>query len=186
MKKKDLTYQIQHTELDDGSHQFDFQADDKIISRFENEEIRNTDLSVSAILERKSDDFMLILDAKGSIELQCDRCLDFFTRDMKLHHEVSIQLAEETNFDTDEDFVTLSKSDNYLDIAYFIYEMIILDLPIRRVHPEDENGNSMCNPDVIKYITGESQITEEEGEVIDSADQANENWKDDLKNLLNN
>lgn len=185
MKKQDLTYQIQHTELGDGEHQFDFQTDDRIISRFENEEIRNTDLSVSAILERKSDDFILILDGKGSIELQCDRCLDFFTRDMNLHHEVSIQLAEETNFDTDEEFVTLSKSDNYLDIAYFIYEMIILDLPIRRVHPEDENGNSMCNPDVIKFITGESQITEEERKVIDS-DQGNENWKDDLKNLLNN
>lgn len=185
MKSKDLTYQIQHSELENGEHQFDFQVDDKLFLRFENEEIRNVKLNLSAKLTRKSDDFILFLDAEGDFEMQCDRCLDFFSQPIDLHHEVVIKLDEETNFDTDEDFVTLDRNDNYLDIAYFIYEMVMLSLPIRRVHPEDEYGNSGCNPEVIKYITGESHITEEDAEPID-APESDEKWKEKLKNLYNN
>lgn len=185
MNSKNLTYQIQHSELENGEHQFDFQVDDKLFVRFENEEIQNANLKLSAKIKRKSDDFLLFLDADGEFEMQCDRCLDYFLQTVNLHHEIVIRLDEKTNFNTDEDFVTLDRNEKHLDIAYFIYEMIMLSLPIRRVHPDDENGNSMCNPDVVKYITGESHITEEEAEPIE-APESDDNWKKKLKNLYNN
>lgn len=171
--------------MDDGSYQFDFQVGDDLFLRFDNEEIRESKLEVSVELVKKTEGISLFLKGKGEIELQCDRCLDYFLHDIDSQHEVQIHLAEETNFDTDEDFVCLARSEEKLDLAYFIYEMVILSLPIRRVHPEDEDGNSMCNPEVVKYITGESSITDLEGDVIDEAD-SNESWKEDLKNLLNN
>ena len=180
-----MTYQIDYSSLEDGSYQFDFQVDDRLFSRFENTEIRNAELEVSAEILKKSDEISLHLKGKGSIELQCDRCLDFFLHEINTDNDVQIHLAEETNFDTDEDFVCFDRSAEKLDISYFIYEMVILSLPIRRVHPEGEDGNSMCNPDVVKYITGESAITDLDGDVIDEA-EADENWKEDLKNLLNN
>lgn len=184
MEKQDLTYQIQYNSLENGDHQFDFHVDKRLILRFNDESINDADINVDAVLSRKGDEFILRLKGKGIVELQCDRCLDYYKQPLDLTHEVVIRLAEETNFDLDEDYVTLNKNSNFIDIAVFIYEMITFGLPIRRVHPEDENGESMCNPEVVKYITGESMITDEDQEVIDSKD-VNEDWKEELKDLLN-
>ena len=40
---------------------------------------------------------------------------------------------------------------------HFIYETICLALPHRIVHPDDENGNSTCNPEVLKKLESMSQ-----------------------------
>jgi uncharacterized metal-binding protein YceD (DUF177 family) len=34
----------------------------------------------------------------------------------------------------------------------FLYEYIHLLLPIRRVHPEDDQGNSRCDPEIIRKL----------------------------------
>ncbi len=158
--KQISTYEIKHCELDNGVHQFDFQVDGSLFVAYGNQEINNANLRVSVELVKKTQELSLLLQGKGEIELQCDRCLDFFSHNIDANHEVSIHFAEETNFDTDEDYVYLSRSEETLNLSYFIYEMLMLSLPIRRVHPENENGETKCNPEVVKYISGESFITE--------------------------
>ena len=185
MLKQVLKYQIQHEKLENGVHQFDYQVDGALFSRFENEEIQGADLKVTIDLKKNSEGFTLFLSAIGEIELQCDRCLDFFSHPLEISHEVIVKLDDKTDFDTDHDFVCLDRTCDSIDVSYFIYEMVIVNLPIRRVHPEDENGESLCNPEIVKYIAGESLITEEDAQVIEEA-ESNENWKEDLKNLLNN
>jgi uncharacterized protein len=181
VKTRENTYQIAFQNLDNGSYDFHFQVDKLLFVQFENEEIHDADLSVSCSLERKFDDFLMKLHAKGSLDLQCDRCLDLYSQEISLNHEINIRLDSETNYDLEENYVTISRESDYIDVSYFIYEMVILGLPIRRVHPEDENGNSLCNPDVIKYIAGESiEIDEKETDISDN------HWKETLKTFINN
>jgi uncharacterized metal-binding protein YceD (DUF177 family) len=39
-----------------------------------------------------------------------------------------------------------------IDLAPFLYEYIHLLLPVRRVHPDERNGQSGCNPEVLKKL----------------------------------
>ena len=43
----------------------------------------------------------------------------------------------------------LSPNETELPLGQYIYESISLSLPYRKIHPEDANGNSLCNPDML-------------------------------------
>ena len=51
-----------------------------------------------------------------------------------------------------DDVIVIPSSEHAVDISQMAYEMICLSLPIRRVHPDDENGNTTCDEEVLKRI----------------------------------
>lgn len=181
MSKEVVTYIIEQSTLDKGINHFDFNVDDSLFHRYENREMLNSSIKVSVDIEKNSNQMLMKLKASGKGDLQCDRCLDNFTHNIDLNNEILIKLDNETNYDLDADYVTLNTEENKFDIAYFIYEMLVLGLPQKRVHPDDENGNPLCNPEVTKFIDGESELNENEG----SDNPKNDDWKEDLKDLLN-
>ncbi len=184
MSKQDLTYQIQHSSLEKGLHDFDFKVDKALFDRFENDEVQNPDIAVHVALDKRNHEYILDITADGTIDLQCDRCLDYFTHTVDAHQRLVMRLAEETEFDLDEDFVTLDRDSNSVDIAYLIFETIVLSLPLKRVHPLDGNGEYTCNSEVTKYIAGESKLRPDE-ENNQTGGTGDEDWKNDLQDLIN-
>ncbi len=185
MNKHEGTYQIPLSSLENEQHKFHFQAGKSLFDRFENDDLYKPGLSVDVELNKQSNQLEFSIHTKGQAEIQCDRCLDYFTHYFDLNEDILVRLTDETNFNINADYVTLDKDSQSIDLAYFIFEMIILSLPIKRVHPLDKNGNSTCNPEVTKHIDGESQPSPstESGEETDTP--GNEAWKEDLIELLN-
>jgi len=48
-----------------------------------------------------------------------------------------------------EDVVVIPETEYQFDLSSYIYEFIHLALPARLLHPDDENGNSTCDPDML-------------------------------------
>jgi uncharacterized protein len=48
--------------------------------------------------------------------------------------------------------VVINEKEHEFDVSQYLYEYIHLMLPIQKVHGTDENGNSLCDPEVIRYI----------------------------------
>jgi uncharacterized metal-binding protein YceD (DUF177 family) len=44
-----------------------------------------------------------------------------------------------------------------IDLSIYLFEYVVLLLPIKKTHPDDENGNTTCNPDIIKRINQHSE-----------------------------
>jgi uncharacterized metal-binding protein YceD (DUF177 family) len=78
----------------------------------------------------------------------------------------------------DNDIIYLSADEYELDLRQHLYEFIHLALPIRRVHPADNDGKTGCNPEMIKRLN-ELLIYEEK------QNNADPRW-DELKKLMNN
>jgi len=59
--------------------------------------------------------------------------------------------------------------------------MLMLSIPMRTVHPVNEEGNYICNPDVLKYleINDDIEVSDEE---TNGDDNINPIW-DELKKL---
>jgi uncharacterized protein len=77
--------------------------------------------------------------------------------------------------DEDPEIISLSADEHELDLQQLLYEYIYLALPIKRVHPDDADGNSTCDPAMLKKLN--ELIVEEETE--------NDPRWDELRKLIN-
>lgn len=134
-----------------GIRTFDFYIDNDFFKFFDNNEIQASDLNVIAVSEKNLNDILLRIDIRGDVNVKCDRCLEYFDMPLKFDKNFVIQRGLETNQQSD-DILKISEDANELNIGKLLYDYIILSLPIKKVHPDDENGNSLCNGDIIDFL----------------------------------
>ncbi len=123
------------------------------------------DLKAQVVLkfDKKDSFFMLHFDIGGTAVVPCDRCGDDF--DLSLWDEFSllIKLAGEDAEDVDEDadVVFIPRHETVIDISKWIYEFILLSIPLQRLHPDLPDGTAGCNPEVLKILNQLSDPGEE-------------------------
>ncbi|MBL4559513.1 MAG: DUF177 domain-containing protein [Labilibaculum sp.] len=168
-------YTIPFKGLEDGKHEFDFTIDQKFFEHFQKEDAYQVDASVKVILEKKTLVMTLTIKLDGKMNVPCDRCLEQF--DLKVSGESSVYVKfGDENEELAEDVIVISEAVNELEAAHYIYELFSLSLPLSFVHPEDENGDSTCNEEMIQKL---NDHTEKDEEIIDPR------WND-LRKLIDN
>ena len=132
-------------------YSFEFLINDTFFQHFEYSEVRNGEIRVQLdmVKEEKLMHFNFSLD--GYVKVPCDRCYEIM--DQIISGEESLIVKFGTDYhEESEDVQVIPEGENSFDISPFLYEYIHLLLPIRRVHPEDEEGTSACNPEVLKRL----------------------------------
>jgi uncharacterized protein len=145
------SYEIAFTGLASGTHNFDFQVSDRFFEQVEDTEIHSGEVSVAVRMVREERMMDLHFHLQGTVMLPCDRCNDPIEVTVEGDERLIVKLGEQYLEESDEVQV-IPESAHQIDLAPFIYEYIHLLLPIRRVHGDDENGVSRCNPDVIRKL----------------------------------
>lgn len=107
----------------------------------------------------------------GTVKVVCDRCLGDLNLDIKgdMNLYVKQNEREEGN---DDDFIVLSPDDDFIDLSSYLYEVYMLNYPMRVVHPDGE-----CDTEMRSVL--DNYIIEEDNKPTDPR------W-DELKKLINN
>jgi uncharacterized metal-binding protein YceD (DUF177 family) len=174
-------YNIAFLGLKEGVHQFEFDIDDRFFEKFENSEVQKGLLKAEVTLIKQSTLMILEMTVKGKVELMCDRCLDNYLQEIENDNKLYVKFGREEQ-EMSDDVIVVSPENNNINIAQNLYELIILGLPIKHVHSDDENGNSTCNPDMVEKL--KEYLVEEEESTIDN-DPIDQRWSE-LKKLLDN
>lgn len=132
-------------------HQFNFIIDEKFFACYEYSEIKEAKVNLILTLDKRDRMLVLTFDMQGTVEVTCSRCLDPFDFIIKGTEVLYVKFGEEFR-EEDVDVVVIPENESKFDIAPYIYDYLHLMVPYRVVHPEDENGVSTCDPDVIKRI----------------------------------
>jgi uncharacterized protein len=144
-------YTLPFSGLSEGKHQFDFTVDDRFFAEFENSEVGNGELAILVDLEKRTTYLRLTFSIKGVVSLICDRCLENFNYPVESNRELLVKFSEKPVEDEAE-MIYLHPTDFQVEIAQYIYEFVILSLPIRRIHPDGEDGKSLCDPVMITKL----------------------------------
>ena len=150
MNKRGL-YAIRISGLGEGDHDFSFELDREFFVLFEHPEINNGDVHADVILEKKTGIFALHFSLKGKVEVMCDRCLEKFMTEISSTQTIFIKMGEEPG-EIDDDVLIILRDDHEIDVGQYLYEFIMLALPYQKVHPDDSDGNSTCNPEMIEML----------------------------------
>lgn len=162
MAKKE--YKIQFAGLSAGEHEFEFHINNKFFESLDYSEIKQGDIAVKVNLLKQSTMMVLQFDINGTVHLNCDRCMEDFNFPLTGNYQLIIKVGGSDSGDENDDIITIAANEHELDLTQYLYEYIILSLPIKRVHPDDNKGNSTCNKEMIeklkKYLIDNEQSEE--------------------------
>ena len=155
--------------LELGDYEYRFLLDDTFFKRLEYSEIQEGRVEVEAVMRKTERLLDWTLNFTGNVTIPCDKCGDDFSAEINKEEALVIKFGPEE--DEDDGIIILNHSAYEFDISHYLFETINLNLPIRRVHP-DEEGKSTCNPEAMKYF----QDDQEEAESIDENDNIDPRW----------
>lgn len=177
-------YDIAFKGLKEGIHQFVFDIDDKFFEQFENSLVESGNITADVELTKQSTLMILNMTVSGNVELQCDCCLDYYLQPVSNNNKMYVKFGHKEEDESD-DIIVVPFEENKLNIVQYLYELIILGLPIQHFHPNDKNGNSTCNPEMLEklneYLVDENIEDNED----DNDEPVDERWNE-LKKLLDN
>ena len=131
--------------------EYDFEIDDSFFAHFEYGEIEKGNLKILTKVKPSSRQIELDIIIRGSVELVCDRCLDTFEEKLDTHYVLYGKFGHGTEQE-DLDVLLIPDDKHYIDLAPVFFEYINLSLPLKKIHPEDYQGNSLCNSDMVSRL----------------------------------
>lgn len=172
-----MDYIIPINDLKEGKHRYEFDVADKFFEPYPESEVKKCSIHVVVDLIKRSTGVDTVFSLKGVATVVCDRCLDEF--EMPLEHTAHLTFVPgDEPGEVSDEMVVIPRNDTHLDIRQYIYEFINLAVPAQKYHPEDENGNSACDPEMIERLN-KIKVNQPDSRATDPR------W-DKLKDLINN
>jgi len=137
--KKTKEYLIPFVGLKLGKHHFEYQIDNTFFDLFDYDEFQNSNIKVNVVLEKKSNMLEISFKHEGIVNVPCDVTGEDFDLPIKSKMKLIVRFGEEFNNDNEE-LLILPFGEFEVDIAQYMYEMIVLSVPLRRVHPGVKDG----------------------------------------------
>jgi uncharacterized metal-binding protein YceD (DUF177 family) len=176
--KKLNEYLVPFVGLKLGKHQFEYQIDKTFFDYFEYDDFETANIQVDLVLEKKSLMLELHFEHKGSVHVPCDVTGEMFDLPVEGNTKVVVQFGEDFN-NENEELLILPHGEHQIDVSQYIYEMIALSVPLKRVHPGIEDGT--LKSDVLDKLN-ELSVTEA-NEEVEEEKEIDPRW-DKLKQLL--
>ena len=146
-----LSYIIPFTGLGEGIHEYTFDVDSDFFNPITDSLVAGGNVRAHLTFDKRPAMMLLHFQYAGVLQVICDRCADDFDQKIEGESEYIVKFGDK-NYE-DEDIVYIMRSEINLNVAHYLYESMMLELPLRNVHPDDN-----CNPEVVKNITGESEL----------------------------
>lgn len=178
-------YNIIFKSLEIGNHTFEYELDNNFFKSLEDAEIEEGTLSAVVTVLKNEKNAELNIQIEGTVQIPCDRCLDEMTQEIEVDEDLLVQFTnagEET-----ENTLFIPENEGVLNIAWHLYEFIVLAIPIMHTHPDGECNEAMMdkyNQYVVRHID-EDQDDCETDDVTNESDRTDPRW-DALKNISNN
>ncbi len=133
-------YKIEIFGLKNGDHQFEFSYDDSFFAEFENSLVTKGKGSCNVELTKTDSMLTLHFIVEGTIELECDRSLEKFNHPINVSKDLIYKYGDEDK-ELSEDVYVMTKGTQEINIATFLYELINLEVPMKKLHPKFQNDN---------------------------------------------
>ena len=132
-------YVISFRGLKEWKHQFEYKIDSKFFEVYQYEDILDADVSVRLEFIKKSTLLEVNFDVKGKVKLACDVTNELYQQPVNGQFNLTVKFGDAYN-DEDENILIITHDAYELDISQYIFEIIVLALPTKRIHPGVTDG----------------------------------------------
>ncbi|MFB9056914.1 DUF177 domain-containing protein [Mariniflexile ostreae] len=153
--------------LKTGKHHFEYKIDKKFFEYFEYEDFNDADVHVALVLDKKETLLDLHFKIYGTVNVNCDVTNEPYNQEVESEFDLVIKFGEEYN-DEYEDILIVPHGTYEVSIQQYVYELIVLSVPTKRVHPGVEDGSLKSDIlDKLEALSPKLKDVKEEEEDID-------------------
>ncbi len=145
------TYDVEFKGLKEGLHEFEFEIEDAFFEHFDQGLVNVGNLGVELKLEKRNTFLKLYFKITGWVELTCDRCLGNYRQEINQNAELLVKF-DENDYEDDDEIIWLVPEEHRINVAQLIWEYTVLGIPLKHVHPDNTDGTSGCNPEMLDKI----------------------------------
>ncbi|MBR4988448.1 MAG: DUF177 domain-containing protein [Bacteroidaceae bacterium] len=156
-------YNVDLKGLKVASLNLEFDLDNTFFGDIDGEEFQKGTVKAVVTVKKNRDLFDFSFALNGTVIVPCDRCLDDLEVDVDTENTLRVKLGEE--YADDGDIVIVPEQDGDLNIAWYLYEFIVLALPMKRVHAPGKCNNEMTGK--LKKHSADNEDTDNEEQGID-------------------
>ena len=172
---KDLKkFNIQFVGLKEGSNLFEYEIDNTFFEAFTYDEFESSSIKVSLDFIKKSTLFELAFTANGSVLVPCDLTNELYDQKIESVFSLVVKFGPKYN-DDHEDILIIPHEAYEFNVAQFIYELIVLSVPSKRVHQKVLDGTM--------HSVALDKLKELEIKEVKTVEETDPRW-DKLKNLI--
>ncbi len=138
MKLKEFNIPFSGLKL--GKHHFEYQIDKSFFDSFDYDEFNAASVHVDVILDKLSTVMELEMHARGTVNVACDLSNEPYDQPVEGSLKLVIKFGDAYS-DEDDEILVLPHGEHQFSIAQYVYEMIVLSVPSKRVHPGVLDGS---------------------------------------------
>ncbi|WP_298237290.1 DUF177 domain-containing protein [uncultured Algibacter sp.] len=177
MKKALKEFTIPFVGLKEATHYFEYKIKQSFFEHFEYEDFNNVEVNVKVALIKKSTLLELHFKVSGAVNINCDVTNEPYNQNIENEFDLVVKFGDQYN-DDNIDILIVPHGTYEINIQQYIYELIILAVPIKRIHPGVEDGT--LDSDILEKLEELSPKLKENRETKEDIDPR---W-DTLKKLL--
>ena len=132
MKKREFS--IPFSGLKQGKHEFEYVIEKEFFESFGYAEFNDANIGVKVSMNKMSTMLEFKLFADGTVNVNCDLTNEPYDQPISADLELVVKFGEDYN-DEDDEILIIPHGEHQVNIAQYVYEMLVLAVPLKRVHP---------------------------------------------------
>jgi len=137
MKKKEFS--IPFSGLKQGKHEFEYVVENEFFESFEYTDFNGATINLKVLLNKTSTMLEFDLIADGTVNIDCDITSEPYEQEVASTLRLVVKFGDSFN-DEDDEILIIPHGEHKVDIAQYVYEMLVLAVPQKRVHPGVKDG----------------------------------------------
>lgn len=133
-------FEIPFSGLKQGQHQFEYKIDNTFFESFGYTEFHNADIAVDVTLNKTLTMLEFEMHGKGTVNVDCDLTNEAYDQKVEGSLDLVVKFGEAFN-DEDDELLIIPYGEHQVNIGQYIYEMLVLAVPQKRVHPGVLDGS---------------------------------------------
>lgn len=119
----------------------EFDLDNAFFADIDGEEFQKGTVKAKVVVKKGRDIFDFSFALTGTVVVPCDRCLDDLEIEVDTVNTLRVKLGD--SYADEGDIVIIPEQEGDLNIAWYLYEFIVLALPMKRVHAPGKCNHEM-------------------------------------------
>lgn len=133
-------FDIELSKIRNGQNHYTYRLEPVFFENFDNQTVKSSNIEIDLELEKSDRLVNLTFNIKGSLSLDCEKCLAAYQQPVDHISFLIVKITdEEQPKDEEDEIIYLSRKENCFNIGQHIYDFVMLALPFVKTCAEPGN-----------------------------------------------